>query len=95
MPERPGHRHVDQRQIEVMLPYQGQHFVAVRRFRRHLDVRHGREDLPEPVAHELVIVSQEQADHAPVPSRRGFSGTHNVTRVPPRGARPTSSVPPA
>jgi len=74
------------------------HLVAAGGFRLDADVARCRQQLAQPLAHQGVVVGNQDADHGLhgcyAPIFIGSLGTRTSTRVPPRGARPISTEPP-
>ena len=65
--------------------------AAVRRLADHADVRLGVQQQPQALAHDVVILGQQNSNRThPVPPS---SGNQSVTRVPPGSRRVTSRLP--
>ncbi len=64
------HGHVEQRHVVVVGLDQRERLVAARRFARHLHVGRRGEDALQAVAHDLVVVGEQHADHCGLPLRR-------------------------
>src|SRR5450830_1414471 len=58
------HRHVEQQQVEAALAHPRHDLVAAHRFARHFDSRRALENAAQAVAHDSVIVGDQDARHA-------------------------------
>jgi hypothetical protein len=67
----PGHREVEQEQVEAALAHQRQHLEAIRRFAHDLDVERAVEDALETLAHDRMIICNDYSYHRCISPRHG------------------------
>ena len=89
-----GHRHVEQQEIELELAHALHHLVAVARLAHDLEVARRGEQLLEPLAHDRVVVGDDDADHVRPPARCR-AGAFRSTQVPRPGTLSISTCPPS
>ena len=70
IPLRARHRHVEQQHVEVRFAHELQRLVAVARLAHHLKIGRRGEKLLQPLAHDRVVVGDDDADHGGRSRRR-------------------------
>ncbi|MCY1558325.1 hypothetical protein D9M68_952480 [compost metagenome] len=63
-PAAPGHREVEQQQVEAALAYMAQHLEAVDRFADDVDILRTVENALEPFAHDRMVIGNHNSYHS-------------------------------